>query len=234
MTPATRITIGVLLTGLAGIGGFLVQRHLAGREAPAVPPAAEALPEAPFPGAPEQPPVAARKIPERMPDIALPDTQGRQRRLLEWQGRPLIVNFWATWCAPCRREIPLLMKLRREHAGDGLEVLGIAVDFGDAVRQYAAEVGIDYPILVGEEGGLEAAQAFGMDLLLPFTAFVDPEGRIVAVRVGELHAGEAEFILARMKDVSAGRLTLEAARGQIAAELRQQAVERARQGTQPS
>ena len=85
-----------------------------------------------------------------------------------------------------------------------LQVVGIAVDYPAAVRKYAAARAIDYPVLVGEQGGLAAVSAFGMDTVLPFTVFADPAGRIVALKVGELHRDEAEFILDRLQDVEPG------------------------------
>lgn len=147
------------------------------------------------------------------------------------RGRVLVVNFWATWCEPCRREIPLLLKLRREHAADGVEVVGIAVDSRDAVLKYAQDMHIDYPVLVGEQEGFEAVQAFGMETVLPFTVFTDRQARIVTLKVGELHADEAAFILDRVKDVDSGRLALADARRQISAQIAQLAAERARAGT---
>jgi thiol-disulfide isomerase/thioredoxin len=175
--------------------------------------------------------VRGRSIPERVPDLALPDREGKARRLTEWTGRPLLINFWATWCAPCRREIPLLRQLRAERAQDGLEVIGIAVDFRDAVLEYARTIGLDYPLLIGEQEGFEAAAAFGMDIVLPFSVFVDREGRIVTLKVGELHADEAAFILDTVGDVDAGRVELPVARAQIATRLKELAAARAVSGS---
>jgi thiol-disulfide isomerase/thioredoxin len=169
---------------------------------------------------PEGPPLERPKVPEELPDIRLPGTDGVVHGLREFIGRPLVVNFWATWCDPCRREIPLLKTLRREHAGDRLEVVGIAVDHPDEVRKYAQAHGIDYPVLVGEEGGLEAAEAFGMDTVLPFSVFTDRQGRIVTLKVGELHPDEAELILTGVHEVDAGKLPIQAAREQISAGIR--------------
>jgi len=153
--------------------------------------------------------------------------------LSEWKGRPLLINFWATWCAPCRREIPLLKTLRREHAAQGVEVVGIAVDFRDAVRRYAREMSIDYPVLVGEQDGLDAIAAFGMDTVFPFTVFADRQGRIVTLKIGELHADEAHFILDEVKAIDAGRIELAAARQKIADGVAALSAERARQEEAP-
>lgn len=167
-------------------------------------------------------------IPTILPDFALSDRGERPRRLADWRGQPLIVNFWATWCAPCRREIPLLTALRQERQAERLEVIGIAVDSRPAVLEYADRIGLDYPLLIGEADGLAAIEAFGMETVFPFTVFADRQHRIVALKIGELHRDEADFVLDRMQDVDAGRLTLEGARARIAARLPELATERAR------
>ena len=180
--------------------------------APAGPPAAEATPSAAASAA-----SPAAKIPEVLPDLTLPGLDRTPHRLTDWKGHALLVNFWATWCEPCRREIPLLRSLRRERSAEGLEVIGIAIDYSDAAEKYAREARIDYPVLLGEQGGYEAAAAFGMEPVLPFSVFADRTGRVVTLKVGELHPDEAGFILDRVRDVEAGRLSLSAAREQIEA-----------------
>jgi thiol-disulfide isomerase/thioredoxin len=159
----------------------------------------------------------ARKIPEDLPAIVLPALSGAPTTLQSFRGKLLVVNFWATWCEPCRREIPLLQRLQHEHAKDGLEVVGIAVDHREDVARYALEQHVAYPLLVGEQGGLEMIKALGMDTVLPFSVFADRNGRIVTLKIGELRRDEAEFILARMADLDQGRMDLAAAREQIAA-----------------
>lgn len=161
----------------------------------------------------------SRVIPAVLPDFALATVEGPLRKLSSFQHPSLIVNFWATWCAPCRREIPLLRQLRNERGERGVEVLGIAVDFREDVLKYAAKIGLDYPLLIGEEDGLAAADAFGIDPVFPFTVFADAKRRIVAVKVGELHADEAAFILDHIELLNAGRLTLEVVQTLIRAEL---------------
>jgi len=166
-------------------------------------------------------PPSARKIPEVLPQISMPDTGGAVHALSEWKGRPLVVNFWATWCDPCRREIPLLKKLRHERSAQSLEVIGIAVDSTDAVVQYTRTIGIDYPVLIGEKDGLAAIEAFGMDTVFPFTVFADRQGRILTLKVGELHRDEAKVILDSLDDVDSGKVDLSAARQRISAQLAQ-------------
>jgi thiol-disulfide isomerase/thioredoxin len=207
-------------------GGFLTYRLSVPRPSalsviPLPAPTPAAAPElAPAPGAAPAPAAgtaASRRIPEDLPPISLPDAAGVKRTLADYRGKLLLVNFWATWCEPCRREIPLLKALRREYVKDGLEIVGIAVDYRDAVAKYALAKGIDYPLLIGEQGGLEAVTAFGMETVLPFSVFADRHGRVVALKVGELHADEAHLILERMQRFDRGQLTLPAAREQIAA-----------------
>jgi thiol-disulfide isomerase/thioredoxin len=160
-----------------------------------------------------------RVIPEVLPDFTLATLEGPPRALSSYQHPSLIVNFWATWCAPCRREIPLLRQLRAERGARGVEVLGIAVDFREDVEKYVAKIGLDYPLMIGEEDGFAAADAFGIDPAFPFTVFADAQRRIVAVKVGELHADEAAFILDHIELLNAGRLPLKEVQGLIRAEL---------------
>jgi peroxiredoxin len=212
---------GVLLA--SGVTGFLLFRLLAPAQVPLrIAPAQTAAAGSPGVQIP-----ARQTLPERLPDVSLPDLQGVTHSLRDFSGRPLVVNFWATWCEPCRREIPLLESLWREKSRDELEIVGIAVDHPESVRQFVRELGIDYPVLVGEKGGLEAVTAFGMDTVLPFSVFVDPEGQIVTLKLGELHRDEASFILARLEDVRHGRLSLADARGQIGDQVRRLAALRA-------
>jgi thiol-disulfide isomerase/thioredoxin len=217
-----RLPLVALLLLACAAAGFLLQRLGAPRRTLHALPAAQApSPPASAAGAPAEPQAPpARKVPEQLPDIALPAPDGVVHRLAEWQGRPLLINFWATWCEPCRREIPLLKRLRQQRAADRLQVIGIALDSRDAVGQYAHERGIDYPVLVGEQGGFEAAGAFGMDTVLPFSVFADRAGRVITLKVGELHPDEANLILDRVRDLDAGRLSLPAAREAIASGIR--------------
>jgi len=137
------------------------------------------------------PPSTAAVAPT-LPDFTLTDLEGISRRSSEWAGRPRIVNFWATWCPPCRREIPLLIELQASHR-DSLEVIGIAIDDMAAVREYAADTGFNYPILVGQQDAVDLGNKILRDWIgLPFTAFVDASGHVTRVHVGELHREEAE------------------------------------------
>jgi thiol-disulfide isomerase/thioredoxin len=208
--PTGPLLLTVLIVFACAAGGFLLYRlGLLGREPPlAIAPVhvTEGNPEP----APPRPP-----IPAVVPAITLPGLDGKPRSLEQFRGKPILINFWATWCEPCRREIPLLLRLRRERAASGLEVVGIAIDSPDAVRQYAATHGMDYPVMVGEDGGLAAVTAFGMDTVLPFSVFADQSGRVVTVKVGELHRDEAQFILDRIDAVDGGKTPLAQAQKEI-------------------
>ncbi len=240
MSRGTGIALAGLLVVAAGAAGFFAYRVLLGGPQGAEPSerqltaelAASSRSSAPAPSPqPAQAPENQVSIPEVLPNIAFPDRQGAERKLADWRGQPLIVNFWATWCEPCRREIPLLESLLRSSAAEHLQVVGIAVDDREPVLKYVADMKIDYPVLIGgEDGGLAAINALGMAEVLPFSVFADSKGRILTVKVGELHADEAHLILARLLDVEAGRLSLPAARTQIEAGLKTLAVQRAKDG----
>jgi thiol-disulfide isomerase/thioredoxin len=140
-----------------------------------------------------------------LPQFQLADRAGEMRSLADWPDQALIINFWATWCAPCRREIPLLQQLQRDHADEGFQVIGVAVDFRDKVLAYADEMQIDYPLLIGEQEALDAAASFGVTAVgLPFTVFSDRKGRVVTAHLGELTAAEADLILDAVRRVDAG------------------------------
>jgi len=166
-------------------------------------------------------------IPDTLPDIAFADRHGATRRLTDWKGHPLLVNFWAPWCAPCREEIPLLERLSRQDARDGLQVIGVGVDSRAAVLDYARRAAIQYPLLIGRRPGLQALGVLGMQPVFPFSVFVDARGRIVTLKIGELRADQAKLILDRVGDLDRGRIDLATARREIAAGMAKLAVARA-------
>jgi thiol-disulfide isomerase/thioredoxin len=220
-STARAVLGGFAVVAAAGAAGFLLHRCTGHPEAALYPLAQPSATSEEAPASPgvTQNPRDTRKIPEDVPEIALPGLDGKPHALADYRGKLLVVNFWATWCEPCRREIPLLKSLRAEYAANGLEIVGIAVDSHDDVAKYATAHGMGYPILLGERGGLEAAAAFGMEVVLPFSVFADRAGHIVALKVGELRPDEAHTILSGLRELDAGHLTLKAAQAQIATSL---------------
>jgi thiol-disulfide isomerase/thioredoxin len=245
MSPASRILVMVLVALAGVLAGFLSYRSarapasivaLAPSAAPAPGTAGSASGVEGTDGSAASPPQGrpVRPIPDTVPDLKMPDLSGQQKSLRDFLGHPLLINFWATWCAPCRREIPLLQQLRRAYQGDGLTVVGIAVDFRTAVADYVRRQAIDYPLLIGEDSGLAAAEQFGMQTVLPFSVFADAQGHIVALKIGELHRDEADYILGTMRSLAAGTLSLQEAHAGIAQRLRELAAERAKAGVKES
>ena len=218
---------GILAAIGAGAAGFIAYRFLH--------PASGIVETAAAPVESANPPAAASEtpkkeaIPDTLPDITLADRDGKPTKLSSFGGRPLMVNFWATWCAPCRREIPLLNKIRAERKTQNAEIVGIAVDFRDDVLKFAATTPLNYPLLIGEEDGMAAAEAFGMGMAFPFSVFVDSGNHILTVKIGELHEDEANFAFDRLRDIDNGVLTRQAAQTAVADAFREMATRRAQQ-----
>lgn len=127
------------------------------------------------------------------------DLNGKSRSISEWQGRVVIANFWATWCAPCLEEIPLLISTRKARLAQGLEIVGIAVDQAPKVSDFAAKMKIDYPILLGDVRALDLIRDLGNPSGgLPFTAFLDRTGSVVRTKLGLLRQAELESILSSL------------------------------------
>lgn len=244
-TWVTRAIPAAAVVVAAGLGGFFAYGWLAKPGvplAPRMPPSAAppvagidrpaTLPDsAPRPAASRASPGQA--IPDTLPDIAFADRSGVMRRLSDWKGQALLVNFWASWCGPCREETPLLKRLSRERARDGLQVIGIAVDSRAAVLDYARREGIQYPLLIGEQAGLELIQDLGMQAVFPFSVFLDARGQIVAVKVGILRADQAQLILERVQELDQGHIDLPTARREIADGIAELGVARAQAGLGP-
>jgi thiol-disulfide isomerase/thioredoxin len=160
------------------------------------------------------------RIPDVLPAFSLNDLQGKATPIATWAGKSLVINFWATWCAPCRREIPLLNTLAGEWASQGVTVVGIAVDYRDKVLQFRDQFKIGYPLLIGEQDALDAAARFGVaSPAFPFTVFTDRRGEVVALFVGELHRPQADLIMSAVQNLDKGAVRLYQARQQIAAGL---------------
>jgi thiol-disulfide isomerase/thioredoxin len=169
---------------------------------------------------------ASLRIPEHLPEFSLAGRTGKPTPITTWRGKSLIINFWATWCAPCRHEIPLLQSIRRKWLDRNVEVVGIAVDYRDKVVAYADDLKISYPLLIGEDDALDVARAFGVDSpAFPFTVFTDRRGEVVALYVGELHQIQVDLILSVVQSLNQNRMQLPEARHTIAEGLRSMRTE---------
>ncbi|MBI3147012.1 MAG: TlpA family protein disulfide reductase [Betaproteobacteria bacterium] len=116
-----------------------------------------------------------------------PDLRGQTQALKQWAGRVIVVNFWATWCGPCREEIPDLIALHTQFAQEPVTIVGIAIDQAEAVRGYVAEFGVNYPILIGGFTAVDIARAAGNQYgVLPFTVVIDRQGGIAEAHLGRV------------------------------------------------
>jgi len=122
------------------------------------------------------------------------DTKDQPVKLSKFKGKPLIVNFWARWCAPCRAEIPELIKARAAHKGQGLEVIGIGIeDKAEPARDFATAYDMDYPILIAKDQGIPLMQALGNSKGgLPYTLVIDPSGKILSSKLGTLKKADLD------------------------------------------
>lgn len=141
-----------------------------------------------WPGALAQPPGQGLGVGAIAADFRALTPDGQQLTLHTYRGRPIVLNFWATWCKPCREEMPLLQAAYRDQQATGLVVLAVSQDGAEnlaAVRDYLALANLTFPTVVDTDGAIAAQFQV---LLLPSTVFIDPNGSIAAVHLGPLHA----------------------------------------------
>jgi thiol-disulfide isomerase/thioredoxin len=117
----------------------------------------------------------------KAPAFVLQALDGRQVSLSDFKGKVVILDFWASWCGPCKAEIPDFIALQREYGGSGLQIVGVALDDEAPVRAYATNAGMNYPILFGDD---RVSAAFGGIPAIPTTFVIDGSGRIIAKYVG--------------------------------------------------
>ncbi len=130
------------------------------------------------------------------PDLTLPDMHGRPHHLSEWRGRRVLLNFWASWCQPCRREMPALNAAQARYGSGGTQIIGIALDDPGRVRAFLENVHISYPVLLGSQATPNPAEIFGDSLdVLPFSVLIDKHGRIKATYYGPLQPSQLHWWL---------------------------------------
>lgn len=124
------------------------------------------------------------------PDFELKSLDGKQVRLSDFRGKAVLLNFWATWCAPCKIEMPWFVDLQKQYATQGLQVIGVAMDDSgeDTIAKFAKEMGVNYPVLVGKEA---VGDAYGGVEFLPTTFIIDRQGKVVERVFGLV--GRSEF-----------------------------------------
>ena len=135
-------------------------------------------------------------VAERLYAARLPDMKGHPQPLDQWRGRVLVVNFWATWCAPCREEIPGFVRLQERHGGRGLQFVGIAIDQPGKVADFARELGINYPLLIGGTESLDLLREAGnRQAILPYTVVIDRQGKVASRQPGGLKESRLEELV---------------------------------------
>lgn len=160
-----------------------------------------------------QPPETTAPEVNTHPSFSLAGLDGRMRDFSEFDGRHRLLNFWATWCAPCRREIPLLKEFQAEQGDDGILIIGIAVDLMDEVQKYAEAAEFNYPILVGEMDAMAVAEQSGLVFhAMPFTMIVTRDGEFLSAHFGELHRPDLNKITDILARLDIGEIDTETAR----------------------
>ena len=147
---------------------------------------------------PERIDTHALKTGDSVAAIRRPDLAGQTRALDEWRGKLVLVNFWASWCGPCREEMPLLDRTQQQLAAKGLQIVGIASDSAAATRDYLDAVPVHYPILIDDPAKGEALSGtFGNDHdVLPYSVLIGADGRLLARRAGNFTEAKLEAWLA--------------------------------------
>ncbi|MGE5489783.1 MAG: TlpA family protein disulfide reductase [Actinomycetota bacterium] len=147
---------------------------------------------------PPQAGLPSQAVVEKLLDTPLIDAAGKQTTLAHWRGKPLLVNFWATWCPPCLVEMPAFSRLQEKHTG--VQFVGIAVDTAENVQKFSAAKPVSYPLLVGSESVMPLMGPLGNNRNgLPFTLILDGSGQVRHVRLGGLSEAEAENLISTLK-----------------------------------
>ena len=131
-----------------------------------------------------------------MSDFSLVNMKGEAVSIDEFRGGKTLINFWATWCRPCRKEMPMLNGVFLSQDPSDFSVVGIAIDKPEKVTQFVAELGIDFPIMVGQSEAYDVMKALGNEALtLPYTILIDEEGEVVWSKNTELKLSDMDEVL---------------------------------------
>ena len=131
--------------------------------------------------------------------LSLPDAGGQPQPLAQWRGKVLVVNFWATWCAPCREEMPEFVRAQKQYGPNGLQVVGITVDNANKVQQFAKELGLNYPALIGGYGAMDLSKGLGNELVaLPFTLVLDRQGKVAYTHLGPVKPDRFRGVITKL------------------------------------
>jgi len=132
----------------------------------------------------------------QMTEFVLPDLEGKPHNIKEWGGNLILLNFWATWCPPCREEIPFLITMQQRYGTQGLKVIGVAIDRAEAVDQYRRSQGINYPILLGGYDAVSLLTQYGNSKqALPYSVIITPQREVVARKLGVYAPDELESLI---------------------------------------
>lgn len=134
-----------------------------------------------------------------LPTFSFSDTDEKTHSISEWQGKTLVINFWATWCQPCLKEIPEFVQLQTQFAKQNVQFIGIAIDELPAVTRYKNTVNMNYPVLIANEwDGFNLAQQLGNSAnTVPFTVVVNPEGKIIYRHAGAVKKEDLIAVMAK-------------------------------------
>ncbi|HED34781.1 MAG TPA: TlpA family protein disulfide reductase [Gammaproteobacteria bacterium] len=179
------IILALLVIVIAGGAGYGLQHYLQSNKQPL---------KSARPG-----PDKASVIGIKRPAFELKDIEGQMRNIDEWNGKVVLVNFWATWCPPCKKEMPAFIELQEQYSKQGFQVIGIALDDEDSVRDFANTLGVEYPLMPADHAGLQLSRDYGNHIgALPFSVFVGRDGIITQTHIGELTKSQVEAIIEPM------------------------------------
>ncbi len=168
-------TLLILVVALLGLGGGIFLNQWLSRPDPTPAPQAQT---------------------DHRPDFTLVDLEGKPRSIQDWDGKVIVLNFWATWCPPCVREMPAFIKLYETYQARGVTIIGVALDNKQDVIDFIDPLGVEFPILLGDQKGIKLTQEYGNRLgVLPYTVVIDRQGRIVERHRNEITFEEAEALI---------------------------------------